>query len=90
MADPKAAGLKVGFDGSLRLECHGVKVKSDAGLLAFRDLDEALGVFDMIPSVLHDSRTGRKIQHHLASLLHPSFGFPSSKIKPSVGSGFAG
>ena len=47
-------------DGSLRLEFHGAKVTSDAGLLAYRDLDEALVLFDSVPSVFHDSRTGRK------------------------------
>ena len=30
MVDSKGEGLKVGFDGSLRLEFHGAKVKSDA------------------------------------------------------------
>ena len=29
MADPKGEGLKVGFDGSLRLEFHGAKVTSE-------------------------------------------------------------
>ena len=72
MADPKGEGLKVGFDGSLRLEFHGAKVTSDAGLLAYRDLDEALGLFDSVPCIFHDSRTGRNIQHHLASLLRQS------------------
>ena len=72
MADPKGEGVKVGFDGSIRLEFHGAKVTSDAGLLAYRDLDEALGLFDSVPFVLHDSRTGRNIQHHLTALLRQS------------------
>ena len=72
MADPKGEGLKLGFDGSLRLEFHGAKVTSDAGLLAYRDLDEALGLFDSVPFVFHDSRTGRNIQHHLTALLRQS------------------
>ena len=72
MANPKGEGLKLGFDGSLRLEFHGAKVTSDAGLLAYRDLDEALALFDSVASVFDDSRTGRNIQHHLASLLRQS------------------
>ena len=71
MADPKGEGLKLGFDGSL-LEFHGAKVTSDAGLLAYRDLDEALVLFDSVPSVFHDSRTGRNIQHDLTALLRQS------------------
>ncbi len=72
MADPKGESLKVGFDGSLRLEFHGAKVTSDAGLLAYRDLDEALGLFDNVLSVFHDSRTGRNIQHDMTALLRQS------------------
>ena len=72
MADPKGEDLKLGFDGSLRLEFHGAKVTSDAGLLAYRDLDEALGLFDSVPFVFHDSRTGRNIQHDLTALLRQS------------------
>ena len=71
-AAPKGEGLKVGFEGSRRLEFHGAKVTSDAGLLAYRDWDEALASFDSVPSVVHDSRTGRNIQHDLASLLRQS------------------
>ena len=72
MAHPKGEGVKVGFDGSIRLEFHGAKVTSDAGLLAYRDLDEALGLFDSVPFVFHDSRTGRNIQHHLTALMRQS------------------
>jgi len=34
--------MKVGFDGGIKLEFHGAKVTSDGGLLAYRDLDDAL------------------------------------------------
>ena len=64
--------MKVGFDGSLRLEFHGAKVTSDAGLLTYRDLDEALALFDSVPSIFDDLRTWRNIQHHLTALLRQS------------------
>ena len=48
------------------------KVTSDAGLLAYRDLDKALGLFDRVPSVVQDLRTGRNIQHDLPALLRQS------------------
>ena len=61
MAQLKGEGLKVGFDSRFRLEFHGSKVTSDAGLLAYRDLDEALGLFDSVSKVLSDIRTGRNV-----------------------------
>ena len=72
MSHPEGESLKVGFDGCLKLEFHGSKVTSDAGLLAYRDLDEALGLFDSSPTVFHDPRTGRNVQHDITSLLRQS------------------
>jgi hypothetical protein len=61
--------LRLDFDGRLKLAFHGTKVTSDAGLLAYRELDEALGLISMIYSELRDIRTGKNTQHGLAALL---------------------
>ena len=64
--------MKVGFDGGITLEFHGAKVASDGGLLAYRDLDDALGLFDSVSTNFHDNRTGRNIQHAMLTLLRQS------------------
>jgi hypothetical protein len=72
MAHPQGERVSVGFTRHLKLEFHGAKVTSDAGLLAYRDLDDALVLFDGIPSLFHDPRTGRNTQHSLTPLLRQS------------------
>ncbi len=47
------------------------KVTSHAGLLAYRSLDKSLGLFDRVPSVVQDLRTGRNVQHDLPAMLRP-------------------
>ena len=64
--------MKLGFDGGIKLEFHGARVTSDGGLLAYRDLDDALGLFDSVTANFHDKRTGRNIQHALPILLRQS------------------
>ena len=46
---------------------------SDGGLLAYRELDDALGLFDAVSTVLSNQGTGRNIQHAMATLLRKSF-----------------
>ena len=69
MGDRQNDLLRVDFDRQIKLEFHGSTVTSDAGLLAYRELDEALGLTNTAASGLLDSRTGQNTQHgHLALL----------------------
>src|SRR3954453_10720466 len=66
------AALRVTFDPRLKLEVHGSRVTSDAGLLPFRDLDDALGLTDLAREVLTDIRTGQNSRHTLIAQLRQS------------------
>ena len=70
--DESGAVLRVAFDHRLRLEFHGSRVTSDAGLLPFRDLDDALGLTDLAGEVLADTRTGQNSRHTLIAQLRQS------------------
>jgi len=67
--------MELGFDGGIRLEFHGAKVTSDGGLLAYRDLEDALGLFDSVSGNFHDNRTGRNIKHDDMSTSKSRFSF---------------
>jgi hypothetical protein len=65
-------GLRVAFDRRLKLEFHGASVTSDAGLLAFRELDDALGLTALAAEMFADPRTGRNGRHSVIAQLRQS------------------
>ncbi len=72
MGESRKRPLRVEFDKSVKLEFHGARVSSDAGLLLHRELDEMLGLTEQTGTSLTDMRTGKNTQHTLTALLRQS------------------
>ena len=72
MGETRKDALRLDFDHKLKLEFHGSKVTSDGGLLAYRELDDVLGLTSSVDSELRDIRTGKNTQHGLTALLRQS------------------
>ena len=69
---PSPFGRNFFIDRRVRLDFRGATITSDAGLLACRELDAALGLTETANDYIYESRTGRNVQHPLLSLLRQS------------------
>jgi Transposase DDE domain group 1 len=76
MGDPTGeadrGALRLDFDRRLLLQFRGSVITSDGGLLAYRELDDALDLTDTGADTLADARTGKNGRHRLAGLLRQS------------------
>ena len=72
MGEAGKDALRVDFDRAIKLEFHGAKVSSDAGLFPYRDLDEAAGLTESAAAELFDFRTGDNIRHSMTAMLRQS------------------
>src|SRR4029453_324814 len=76
MADPTGeadrGALRLDFDCRLMLQFRGSTITSDAGLLAYRELDDALHLTDTAADKLADARTCKNARHRVAGLLGQS------------------
>jgi len=77
--------LRLDFDRRLMFQFRGSVVTSDAGLLAYRELDDALGLSVMAAETLADARTGKNGRHALVGMLRQSvFGRLAGFANPEV------
>ena len=85
MADPTGeadrGALRLDFDRRLLLQFRGSAITSDAGLLTYRELDDAVGLTDKGADTLADARTGKNGRHRLAGLCvnRCSGGWPATR-----------
>ncbi len=72
MGESKDGVLRLYFDRRLKLEFHGTKVSSDAGMLPYRELDDTVGLTEIAGDALTDSRRGKNGRHGLSGQFRQS------------------
>jgi hypothetical protein len=72
MGEKQNEPFRLSFNASLKVDFQGSRVTSDGGLILVRELDERLGLGDLIAEHLSDSRRGKNTQLPLADLFRQS------------------
>jgi Transposase DDE domain group 1 len=68
----KDRSFQLSFNSSLKVDFQGSRMTSDGGLVLVPELDERLGLSELVDRHLSDSRRGKNIQLPLADLLRQS------------------
>ena len=72
MGEQQNQPFQLSFNPSLKVDFQGSRVTSDGGLLLVRELDERLGLSELISEHLMDGRRGKNTQLPLPDLLRQS------------------
>ena len=72
MGERQNRPFQLSFNSLLKVDFQGARVTSDGGLVLVRELDERLGLSELMERHLSDSRRGKNIQLPLADLLRQS------------------
>ena len=72
MGETPNQAFQLSFNPSLKVDFQGSRVTSDGGLLLVRELDERLGLNELIEEHLTDERRGKNTQLPLPDLLQQS------------------
>ena len=62
MGETQNRPFQLSFNSSLKVDFQGSRVTSDGGLVLVRELDERLGLGELVNRHLSDSRRGKNIQ----------------------------
>jgi hypothetical protein len=69
MGEANFEPLRVDYDRRLKLKFHGSDISSDAGLLPYRELNDAFGLTELGGEVLSRTQLGENARHLLVELL---------------------
>src|SRR5271156_3395535 len=72
MGETQDPAFQLSFNSSLKVDFQGARVTSDGGLVLVRELDERLGLSELMDRHMNDSRRGKNIQLPLSDLLRQS------------------
>jgi hypothetical protein len=72
MGEKENEPFQLSFNPALKVDFQGCRVTSDGGLILVRELDERLGLSELIAEHLTDSRRGKNTQLPLADLFRQS------------------